>query len=395
MEEDKGRVAILVFPFAAPSALILANKMARTFSCITSHTVLVSGGIPDNVLWPDDVRIRDVGIRLHYLRQKQPTWLSAMLWIGKAAIAQSKLAKEVFRLRNEVDTIVCFVGIHYQLPILMARLLGIKVICTSLGLLPLKAKLNYGRAAAIFTDFLSRFNFALSQAVLVDSLRLGTYEDLAPFRSKLHDGALFFEGFDHFRLQSAVDERENLVGFIGRLTAEKGVMEFVQAIPLALERRPDLRFLIIGAGTLDKELETAVLGQPWSSRVTWLGWVQYEQIPEYLNRLKLVVVPTSEDGLPNRVLEAMGCGTPVLATSFGGIPDLVIDGKTGFLLRDNSPETIAEGIVRVVNDPCLEIITQRARALIERNYSQDAANERYQAIMSTVVWERTYTGNQG
>jgi len=383
------KTAILVFPLAAPSVLSLASKLATTLSSIATHTVLVSGGIPGNSLWPNNIQIHDIGLRLHYLRQKKPVWFSAMLWIGKALIAQARLAKEIFRLRNQVDVIICFIGIHYQLPILVAKLLGKNVMCTSLGLQSLKAKLNYGGVVGTLTDLLSRFNFTLSQAILVDSLRLGTHDTLVPFRSKLRNGALFFEGIDHFQAWPAVDERENLVGFIGRLTAEKGIMEFVRAIPLALEKQSNLRFLIIGAGILDEALEMAIHGQPWSSQVTWLGWVEHERIPEYLNRLKLVVVPTHEDGLPNRILEAMGCGTPVLATGVGGIPDLVTDGETGFLLRDNSPETLAESIVRVVNNPRLEIVAQRAWALVKRNYSQDAASQRYQAIMSAMVGRHT------
>jgi glycosyltransferase involved in cell wall biosynthesis len=158
-------------------------------------------------------------------------------------------------------------------------------------------------------------------------------------------------------------------------------MEFVQAIPLALAQRSDLTFLIIGTGRLDKYLEKTLEGQSWASHVTWLKWVEHERIPDYLNQLRLVVIPSYSEGVPSLALEAMGCGTPILATPAGGIPDLVTDGETGFLLADNTPPVIAQAVVRVVDDPRLESIAQRARALIECEFSLDAASRRYRVMI--------------
>jgi glycosyltransferase involved in cell wall biosynthesis len=337
--------------------------------------------MPSDFPWPSGVRVCDIGVRLHYLREKQPRWLSVLLWIGKFVWVQVLLALQVFRLRREASTVMCGLGCYYQLPILMARVLGKKVVSASLGLDSLSAKLNYGSTMAALMSFMVRFNFALSHAVVVESLRLGSYKDLVPSRSKLYSGALFLEDSERFAAWTSVQERESVVGYIGRLVVEKGVMEFVHAIPLALEQRPDLQFLIIGTGRLDEALEKAMGGKPWASQVTWLKWVEHDRIPDYLNQLKLAVIPSYSEGLPNLALEAMGCGTPVLASPVGGIPDLVTDGETGFLLRDNSPSEIAQTIVRVVDDPRLEIVAQRARALIEREYSLSAAARRYETIL--------------
>jgi glycosyltransferase involved in cell wall biosynthesis len=378
-------VAILVFPFAPPSIFTFARKLATVVASVAASTTVVSGRIPSNLVWPADVQVRDIGLNLHHLREKRPTWISALLWIAKFAWVQILLAGQVFGLRDEIDVVFCTLGSHYQLPILTARVLRKKVICASTGLDSLGARVNYGSMMAAIISLLVRFNFSLSHAVVVESLRLGTYKDLVPFRSKLYSGSLFLEDLERFAVRSSVMGSPNSVGYIGRLVAEKGVMEFVCAIPLALEQRPDLRFLIIGTGRLDEQLEQAMEGKPWASQVTWLKWVEHDSVPEYLNQLKLTVIPSYSEGLPNLALEAMGCGTPVLASSVGGIPDLIIDGETGFLLRDNSPSEIAQTIVRVVDDPRLEIVAQRARALIEREYSLSAASRRYKTIIHAVT----------
>ncbi len=60
----------------------------------------------------------------------------------------------------------------------------------------------------------------------------------------------------------------------------------------------------------------------------------------------------------------MGCGTPVLATLVGGVPDVIKDGKMGFIMENNSPECIAKNVMRTPEHPDLERIVKNARALV-------------------------------
>jgi glycosyltransferase involved in cell wall biosynthesis len=108
-------------------------------------------------------------------------------------------------------------------------------------------------------------------------------------------------------------------------------------------------------------------------------------MPDYFNELKLLVVPSYSEGLPGTLLEAMACGTPALATPVGGIAEVIKDGETGFLLPDNSPQSIAQNVIRVLNYPNLAQIADNARALIEREYSFQAAVERYRRILYGVT----------
>ncbi len=384
-EISTARIAILVFPFAAQHLFDWTSKVSQVVTSVAARTFVVSGGIPDAVVWPDGVTVRDVGVRLHYLRERKPTWLSALLWIGKALAAQVLMAVEVFKLRDQIDGIFCAMGIYYQLPILVARLLNKKVLSASMGLYALKAKLSYGEVMAAFTSLLTRLSFALSHLVIVESFQLGTYKDLVPFHSKLCNGALFLEAPERFGITVPVSRREEQIGFIGRLVEEKGILDFIRAIPLVLEHRPALQILIVGTGILDPTVETALADQPWASHVRWIRRVDHAQIPEVMNQLKLLVVPSSDEGLPNIILEAMGCGTPVLATAAGGIPDLVIHEETGFMLTDKSPEALAQAITQALSHPNLERITARAKAYTAENYSLESARQRYKAILDRMV----------
>jgi glycosyltransferase involved in cell wall biosynthesis len=105
-----------------------------------------------------------------------------------------------------------------------------------------------------------------------------------------------------------------------------------------------------------------------TARVDLPGWISHDDLPGYLNQLRLLVLPSYTEGLPNIMLEAMACGTPVLATPVGAIPDVIIDGKTGFIMENNSPECIAENVIRALNSPDLERIAENGRRFVEENF---------------------------
>jgi len=80
----------------------------------------------------------------------------------------------------------------------------------------------------------------------------------------------------------------------------------------------------------------------------------------------------------------MACGTPVLATPVGAIPDVIKDGETGFLMENNSPECIATNVIRALEYPDLEGVAQRARALVEREFTYEKAVERWKEVLGGV-----------
>ncbi len=103
-----------------------------------------------------------------------------------------------------------------------------------------------------------------------------------------------------------------------------------------------------------------------------------------MNELKLIILPSYTEGLPNIMLEAMACGTPVLATPVGSIPDVIKDGETGFIMKNNSPECIAENVIRALNYPNLEQISLNARILVEKEYTYEKAVEKYKKVLENI-----------
>jgi len=185
-----------------------------------------------------------------------------------------------------------------------------------------------------------------------------------------------------FEISRPLDQRQTMVGYIGRMSREKGVLNLVKAIPLICNQMNEVKFLLGGGGPLLEQVREELAGLISQDQARVPGWMPYNELPGYLNDMKLLVLPSHYEGLPTIVLEAMACGTPVLATSVGAVPDIITDGETGFTMEDNSPESIAKNVIRALNHPNLDQISQNGAALIEKEYSYDVLRARYESIIA-------------
>lgn len=143
----------------------------------------------------------------------------------------------------------------------------------------------------------------------------------------------------------------------------------LNAIKEIAERRPGLRFLICGDGVLRPEIERFITENGLAGLAEMPGWIDHKDVPKLLNSLRLLVLPSSSEGLPTVLLESMACGTPVIATPVGGIRDVLIDGVTGFVLTDNSPQELVRCIQRALDDDQMEAVSHNCSSLIRKNYS--------------------------
>ena len=171
-----------------------------------------------------------------------------------------------------------------------------------------------------------------------------------------------------------------LIIAVGRLIPKKGFADLIRACALLAERGKSFRCEIIGEGPLEKELRGQVDELRLQHSVELLGAKPQTQLRARLTAANVFVLPSvvdpngGMDNLPTVIMEAMATGLPVVSTSIGGIPEMVIENETGFLVQPGGTAAMADAIETVIND-CSSAERlgraghERARALfsIDRN----------------------------
>ena len=297
---------------------------------------------------------------------------------------QILVSKVIFSLHrtNNIKIVLFAFGQDLQiLPMISAKIVAKKTIIRSDGRLTLSQKKYFKTLSVIeryFFKIIEEINYRLLDVILTECEYMILENNFQKYNS--HVGNLFVD-IDKFMIKT--DIRKYEIGFVGRLSKEKGIVNFLKSLEILNGCH---NVIIIGDGEEKNSVLKGIqrLKSIFKLDIKYIGWVENEKLPNYLNKIKILVVPSYKEGLPNIVLEAMACGCVVVATSVGGIPDIIKDGETGFIMENNSPECIAENVMRALEHPDLEGIVENARARVEREFTYEVAVERYRKILNNL-----------
>jgi len=134
---------------------------------------------------------------------------------------------------------------------------------------------------------------------------------------------------------------------VGNLVPLKGHRLLVEALPLL----PDCELVIAGDGPERGNLEKLAAQLGVADRLRLLGRVPQQELPALYSAARLLVLPSSHEGWPNVLLEAMACGTPVVASDIPGIREIVQDPVAGRLLSERNPRALADAVTALLADP--------------------------------------------
>jgi glycosyltransferase involved in cell wall biosynthesis len=277
---------------------------------------------------------------------------------------------------------------------LIAKLFRKKVILFALGRGPTMRGISHeitgfttiNTIFKIVIDSLFKLLYELPDKIVLESEKEISFLGFEDYCAKIDSRGARYVDRDIFSVKKRIDERKNTVGFLSRLTEEKGVMNLVEAVPLMLNSEQNMNrnidIKIYGDGPLKNELNKRIQERNLNRYVQLKGRIpSHDMVASVLNDFKMLVLPSDVEGLPTIVLEAMACGTPVLATSVGSIPAVIKDGKTGFIMADNSPANIAENVIRALEHPDLKRVVENAKKIIDENYTYEDVVERYKEIL--------------
>ena len=144
--------------------------------------------------------------------------------------------------------------------------------------------------------------------------------------------------------------RANELLYVGRLDERKGVRFLFEALPLIAARCPEARLRVVGEGALRPALERMAAAQHVASHVEFMGWVPETQLIELYRRSRALLVPSRFEGLGVAALEALACGTPVVATDTPGLRDVVRDNRTGYLVPFGDSQALAQSAITLLTD---------------------------------------------
>jgi glycosyltransferase involved in cell wall biosynthesis len=149
--------------------------------------------------------------------------------------------------------------------------------------------------------------------------------------------------------------QEKIILTAGRLIEIKGIKYLIKAFNKVLEDQNNIRLLIIGDGPEKKKLVNLSDQLHLKDRISFLGHMPHEQVLSYMCASDIFVGPSLVEGLGNVFIEAMACGTPVIGTTVGGIPDIIEDKVNGLLVPPGDSNAIADAILKILNDEELRI----------------------------------------
>lgn len=293
-----------------------------------------------------------------------------------------RISYSILKLKN-VGIWIFYMGEGLLLPIFILRLLGKPIILCLAASSPkmIDSGKNINRVDKI-TKFLEITNYRLSNKIVLYSPNLIKEWNLEKYNTKILIAHEHFLDFNAFKIKKKLNERENLIGYIGRLSEEKGILNFIKAIPIILETGKDIKFFLGGDGQLKNYIMKYLEENKLNNKIKLVGWIPHKDLINYLNELKLIVLPSYTEGLPNIMLEAMACGTPILASSVGAIPDVIKDGTNGFIMENNSPECISRNVIRALDHPNSVVIAKNANEYVKKKFTYDNAIEKYRKILT-------------
>jgi lipopolysaccharide/colanic/teichoic acid biosynthesis glycosyltransferase len=195
---------------------------------------------------------------------------------------------------------------------------------------------------------------------------------------------------DALRRELGLSSDQQVIGFVGRLVREKGVLELFEAVRLLRSRFPQVRALMIGPVDVDRldAIRPSTANSYGIGDLTVFTGYRHD-MPELYALMNVCVLPSHREGMPRSPMEAAAMGVPCVATAIRGCREAVRDGETGLLVPVNDPPSLAEAIGRILLDKSLAIrMAARARETACDEFDERLVFERVKAAYDRLLQAR-------
>ncbi len=202
-----------------------------------------------------------------------------------------------------------------------------------------------------------------------------------PDRAVVHHLGVDCERFSFLPRTMAPGGKLRLLS-IANHVEKKGLAYAIEAVTRLHEQHPDLEYHIIGEGPLRQQLEKQIGTSDAGGYIKLRGWLPRPEVVEALMQAHMLLAPSvvsstgDEEGTPVAIMEAMASGLPVVSTRHSGIPELVRDGVTGYLVPEKDAEALTESLRRLLENPSLwPALGQAGRDHVKQHFNIDLLND--------------------
>jgi len=266
---------------------------------------------------------------------------------------------------------------------LAAKMAGIPVIATAHGFTDVTRSVS-------FYERLDRWflkHFFKKIVTVTDKL----LPDLSAERRAVISNGIDVEKFKHndekrkaLRCEHNIGEADILIGTIGRLSKEKNQKMLLEALYPLMRDDERVKVMIVGAGPKEWELKQFAQARHLTDRIIFTG-IMKDTVAAY-SAIDIFVLSSLTEGVPLTVLEAMACQIPVVATRVGGIPEILKDGETGWLVESLNTDALRTAIeVLLGSVEKRQSLTASAHAFVQANYSLEKMREAYRQVYNETL----------
>lgn len=199
-----------------------------------------------------------------------------------------------------------------------------------------------------------------------------------------------------FKIVDKKTKKETInIGTIKTLTEKYGIKYLIKAVKILLDRlyeedllelKTQIRLTIIGEGKQKEDLINLSKKLDISSITTFVGLIPHKKVPEYLNSFDIFCVPSLQESFGVSAIEASACGLPVIASDVGGLPEVIEDKVTGYIVPSKDAKKLADKLYNlVINKEKRENLGEKGRKRVEELYNWNKNVDKMEEIYRTLI----------
>ena len=192
--------------------------------------------------------------------------------------------------------------------------------------------------------------------------------------------------FNHTKFPLRIKKNEEWILYIGRISKEKCLNVLFDAVSIAMKKRSNLKFLVIGDGPYKKEIQKKCIEKKIINRIYFSGMISNKDLLEsgIIKKMKLFVTASTSENQPMTILESLMFGLPIVGVDAKGIPELI--NENGFVVPPNNPEIMASKILKILKDKSIQKKFSKKSLELSKKYDIKLTTDKIEKLYYQLIY---------